>query len=293
MNNHQDIQMIPISKVHILNPRNRDKRKFGEIVSSISHLGLKRPIVVSRRGELEGDDEYDLVCGQGRLEAFQRLGQTMIPAIIMDISRDERLIGSLVENCARRTPRMIEMVRQVGALRDKGYKNVEIAKKIDIDETMVSGVILLLDQGEERLLQSVECDRIPVTVAMMIATSSDVEVQKALAEAYESKQLRGKAILRARQIVEQRRTYGKSFHGTKKETPKPISSDAIVRAYNNETKRQKVTIKKAELCDTRLLFIVNALKSLFEDENFVNLLRAEGLDTLPAYLSEQMGRQSH
>ncbi len=89
----------------------------------------------------------------------------MIPAIIMDISRDERLIGSLVENCARRTPRMIEMVRQVGALRDKGYKNVEeIAKKIDIDETMVSGVILLLDQGEKRLLQSVV--RIPTMAPM-------------------------------------------------------------------------------------------------------------------------------
>ena len=159
MDKHQDIQMIPIDKVHVLNPRNRDKRKFGEIVTNISHLGLKRPIVVSRRSEVEGDDGYDLVCGQGRLEAFQKLGQTMIPAIVTDISRDERLLGSLVENCARRTPRMIEMVRQIGALRDKGYKNVEIARKIDIDETMVSGVITLLDQGEERLLQAVECDR--------------------------------------------------------------------------------------------------------------------------------------
>jgi len=290
MEKHQDIQMIPIDKVHVLNPRNRDKRKFGEIVTNISHLGLKRPIVVSRRSEVEGDDGYDLVCGQGRLEAFQKLGQTMIPAIVTDISRDERLLGGLVENCARRTPRMIEMVRQIGALRDKGYKNVEIARKIDVDETMVSGVILLLDQGEERLLQAVECDRIPVTVAMMIATANDVEVQKALAEAYEKKQLRGKAILRAKQIVEQRRTFGKNFRGTKRAASKPVSSDAIVRAYNNESKRQRLAIKKAELCDTRLLFIVNAMKSLFEDENFVNLLRAEGLDALPAYLAEQMGR---
>lgn len=125
---------------------------------------------------------------------------------------------------------------------------------------------------------------------MTIATANDVEVQKALAEAYENKQLRGKAILRAKRIVEQRRSFGKSFRGTKKEAPKPVSPDAIVRAYNNESKRQRLTIKKAELCDTRLLFVVNALKSLFEDENFVNLLRAEGLDALPAYLAEQMGR---
>jgi len=55
MDKPQNTQMIPIDKIHILNPRNRDKRKFGEIVSNISHLGLKRPIVVSRRGEIEGD----------------------------------------------------------------------------------------------------------------------------------------------------------------------------------------------------------------------------------------------
>ena len=37
-----------------------------------------------------------------------------------------------------------------------------------------------------------------------------------------------------------------------------------------------------------LLFVVSALRKLFEDENFINLLRAESLDTLPAYLSTQI-----
>jgi ParB family chromosome partitioning protein len=32
---------------------------------------------------------------------------------------------------------------------------------------------------------------------------------------------------------------------------------------------------------------VSALKRLLEDEGFVTLLRAEGLDTLPAYLAER------
>jgi hypothetical protein len=33
---------------------------------------------------------------------------------------------------------------------------------------------------------------------------------------------------------------------------------------------------------------VQGLKKLFADESFVNLLRAEGLDTLPKYLSERI-----
>jgi ParB family chromosome partitioning protein len=37
-----------------------------------------------------------------------------------------------------------------------------------------------------------------------------------------------------------------------------------------------------------LLFIVSALKNLFRDENFLTLLRAEELDSLPAYLAEKI-----
>ena len=34
--------------------------------------------------------------------------------------------------------------------------------------------------------------------------------------------------------------------------------------------------------------VVQGLKKLFADEHFVNLLRAEGLDTLPKYLAERI-----
>jgi ParB family chromosome partitioning protein len=47
-------------------------------------------------------------------------------------------------------------------------------------------------------------------------------------------------------------------------------------------------VRKAEYAQQRLLFIVGALQSLYADENFGNLLRAEGLDTLPKYLAERV-----
>jgi ParB family chromosome partitioning protein len=52
--------------------------------------------------------------------------------------------------------------------------------------------------------------------------------------------------------------------------------------------RQKMIIQKAKICETRLLFAVTALKQLFQEEHFVTLLRAEGLDSLPQYLAEQI-----
>jgi ParB family chromosome partitioning protein len=47
-------------------------------------------------------------------------------------------------------------------------------------------------------------------------------------------------------------------------------------------------VKRSQLTENRLLFIVSALKKLFGDENFVTLLRAEELPTLPAYLAERI-----
>ena len=45
-------------------------------------------------------------------------------------------------------------------------------------------------------------------------------------------------------------------------------------------------IKKAEITQNRLLFIVEAMRQLLADENFVTLLRAEGLATMPRPLAD-------
>ena len=54
-----------------------------------------------------------------------------------------------------------------------------------------------------------------------------------------------------------------------------------MRAYRKETDRQKLMIKKASLAQSRLLFVVNGLRRLLDDEHFVTLLRAEAMHTLP------------
>jgi len=91
-----EIQMIPVSSITVLNPRSRNKRLFQELVQSIAKLGLKKPITVSRSKE----DSYNLVCGQGRLEAFQALGQSRIPAVITpgQMARMEREMAALQQH---------------------------------------------------------------------------------------------------------------------------------------------------------------------------------------------------
>ena len=44
-----EIRSIPVDLITVQNPRVRNKRIFQELVDSIAHLGLKKPITVSKR----------------------------------------------------------------------------------------------------------------------------------------------------------------------------------------------------------------------------------------------------
>jgi ParB family chromosome partitioning protein len=285
---HPEIRMIPVADIHVLNPRSRNKKVFNELVTSIAHLGLKKPITVSPRKDESG---FDLVCGQGRLEAFIALNQSEIPAAIVEATQEECFVMSLVENMARRQHTSLELVREIGALRQRGYSIEEIALKTDFSEEYVSALCHLMDHGEERLLAAMERGIVPPSVAMEIVRAKDGEVQQALTEAYEKKVLPGNQVLAIRRIVEQRNRLGKTIYGLNSPPPavrKKVTADHLIRSYRKETDKQKLMVKKATLAQSRLLFVVNALKRLLADEHFVTLLRAESMHTLPRPLAERL-----
>jgi ParB family transcriptional regulator, chromosome partitioning protein len=282
-----NVRMIPIDKIHILNPRARGKAKFKEIVANISKVGLKRPITVSVRGG--GDESYDLVAGQGRLEAYQALGQSEVPALVIDVPREDRFIMSLVENIARRKHTTMEFVREIAVMKERGDSVAEIAEKVDMTEKYVRDLLRLHKNGEERLILAAEKGQIPIAVAVLIAQSDDANVQRGLAEAYESGQLRGRALLKARALIEERRQRGKAMRGGARRERRNVSTEDLVKTYRRETQRQQLLVKKARICEERLLFVTSSLKQLLADEDFINLLLAEGLDALPKYLAEQIG----
>lgn len=283
-----EVRMVPIDAITVINPRVRNRRIFQELVTSIAHLGLKKPITVSQR---PGKPRYDLVCGQGRLEAFMALGQTEIPAIVIEASEDDCFVMSLVENLARRQHTPLELVRSIGALRERGYSYQEIAAKVDFSTEYVYAICYLLENGEEKLINAVERGVIPHTIAMEIAKAKEGEVQQALAKAYEEKAIPGNQVLAIRQIIEQRNASGKGLH--QRTSPHrgrgQVTSEALIRAYQRETERQRQLVKRASLTQSRLMFVTNALKRLLSDDHFVTLMRAEGVGSVPTALAERIG----
>lgn len=281
------VEMVPIERISVPNPRVRSKVSFDQLVESISKVGLKKPITLTQREDDDGGRGFDLVCGQGRLEAYAKLGQSEIPAIVEDVSDEDRMLRSVVENIARRQHRPLELLRDIGELRKRGYSDPEIATKTGLTQSYVQSIGRLLAEGETRLIVAVETGRIPLNVALEIAEVDLDGAQEALAKAYESGALRGKKLLAAKRIVEQRQRRGKSQGPQRsRERGKRLSSDALVRAYNQEADRQRLLIKRAEIAQNRLLFIVTAVRSLLADAHFATLLRAENLETLPRPLAD-------
>ncbi|KWI34816.1 ParB/RepB/Spo0J family partition protein [Burkholderia stagnalis] len=285
-----EVRMIPIDLIEVINPRERNGRVFEEIVSNIKTIGLKKPILVTPRATASGIEKFLLVCGEGRLKAFRSLGETTIPALVVSVSDEDAFIMSLTENIARRQCRPLELLAGIRELQERGYAPKAIAEKTGLTQQYVQGILTLLHQGEERLVIAVEKGRIPLNAALSIvgAGDNDEAVQAALQEAYESGKLRGRQLMDARRLIERRKTLGRTANRNMTRKVSDVTTSSLVRTYQHEVERQKAMVRKAEFTQQRLLFVVGALRQLFADENFVNLLRAEGLATLPKYLAERV-----
>jgi ParB family chromosome partitioning protein len=283
----QRVEMIPIDRITIVNPRLRNKKVFKGIVDNISDIGLKRPITVTSRQGADGP-LYDLVCGQGRLEAFRQLGQTEVPALIVTADAEDCLVASLVENCARRQHQAVDLLQDIVGMRKRGHSDSEIAQKTGLTTYYVGSIAKLLEQGERRLVAAVEAGYLPISVALEICESDDQGVQAALHKAYEGKLLRGRSLIAARRLVEIRKRSGKSANLPKRARKESMTPEELVKAFQEDTERKRLMIKKTEATRNRLVFVVEALGQLANDDTFAALLEDEGLDTMPNRLAERI-----
>jgi ParB family chromosome partitioning protein len=274
MKRNKRIAIVPISKIKVLNSRQRSRGPFKELVKSIDKLGLKKPVTVS---DYDRSGRYELVCGEGRIEAFKALGQTKIPAIIVNAPTIDCLLMGVIENIARRRHWPLELVGDVLRL-SRNYDTNEIAAKVDLSIEHVRSILYLLKHGENSLIGAVERGLVPRTLAIQIAKASNAKLQGALLESYFNERHTSKEIATVRRIVEQRVRRAGIKATIKDERLSPV---ALARVYRQEAYRHKLVAFKADITHARLLFIVNALRILLAERMFVRLLRDQSLDNLP------------
>ena len=285
MSQKKELQMIETSKIFVLNPRDRNELIRREIMHNIEEVGLKRPITVCKKEKPVDGYEYDLVCGQGRLEVYLANGEKEIPAIVTDVSQEDALIMSLVENIARRHYNPAELLQGIKRLKDHGYTTQEISEKTGLSKEYTAQIGVLLDKGETRLIDAVEKQKIPINTAIKIAQASDAEIRDILQDAYERNILRGKNLSFMQKLIERRKRNGKSLstHSGKK-----LSVTDLNKIFQKEIEKRKLLITKANNAQQALVSLVHGFKVLYRNNNFRTLLRAEKLEAIPKCLIDRI-----
>ncbi len=125
---------------------------MGELADSISASGLLQPVVVrSRPG-----GRYELIAGERRWRAVQRLGWQAIPAVVREVDDQALLTLALIENLQRDDLSPIDAALGYDRLiREFGLPQAEVARLVGRNRTTVANTLRLLKlpAGVQRMVQ--------------------------------------------------------------------------------------------------------------------------------------------
>ena len=128
-----------------------DREKLDELAQSIKENGVIQPIIV-RQSPVIG---YEILAGERRYRASLLAGLRSIPAVIKQLSDQEMMVQSIIENLQRENLNPIEEARAYESLVEKGFTHAEIADKMGKSRPYISNSIRLLSLPEQ-ILSEVE-----------------------------------------------------------------------------------------------------------------------------------------
>ena len=122
-----------------------DGEKLDELAQSIKENGVIQPIIV-RQSPVIG---YEILAGERRYRASLLAGLTSIPAVVKQLSDQEMMVQSIIENLQRENLNPIEEARAYESLVEKGFTHTEIADKMGKSRPYISNSIRLLSLPEQ------------------------------------------------------------------------------------------------------------------------------------------------
>jgi len=281
MAKEREYKLVPIEMIKVINSRSRNQGQFEENIRSIRDVGLLKPIMVNKRF-LQETGFYELVFGEGRLLAYKALNYSHIEAEVIDCSREEALIMSLVENIARARPNTMWFAREIKRLHDSGFSVEKISNIVGKSPSYIQDYITLVKQGEERLIRGIESGLFPMSFAQKVARSKDAQVQNILMDAFDEGIINSGNLMAVKRVIEARKSYGKAHDNGKNSKPlKDYTVDHLKRDITKTTSEKTKFIEEAERRQNRLFILIDGLNTLWRDEAFLSLLYQEKLDQRP------------
>ena len=272
---------VPVEQIKVINSRDRDTTQFKMNVTSISELGLMKPIRVNDRF-LEKSGFYELICGEGRLLAHRELGKDRILAEVVTCSRKEAYLESLVENIARTKPGTMDFAREIRQLHDEGWSFEKIGRVACKSPEYIRQYIRLIEQGEERLIHGVEQGVFPITFALQVAFSESSQLQHLLMDAFDQGIVTTNNFAQARKLISQQAKQ----HKKRPDASKQYTVSELKQDIAEATKRKASFVKQAESKENRFLTLLSGINALWREAAVVDLLRQEGLNRRPELMGD-------
>lgn len=121
--------------------RDFDEAQLKELTDSIEASGLLQPIIVRPRP----DGRYELIAGERRWRAVQRLGWPSVPAVIKEVDDRALLTLALIENLQRDDLSPMDAARGYQQLVEEfSIAQQEVARLVGKDRSTVSNTLRLL-----------------------------------------------------------------------------------------------------------------------------------------------------
>ena len=160
----KDIQKNPYQ------PRKEfSEEKIQELAQSIKENGLIQPIIVRKSPVLV----YEILAGERRYRASIAAGLSEVPVIVKQLSDQDMMLHSIIENLQRENLNPIEEAKAYQSLIDKGFTHTEIAEKMGKSRPYITNLVRLLGLPKHILIE-VESGKLSQAHArLLIQLSSD------------------------------------------------------------------------------------------------------------------------
>lgn len=134
-------------------PRTRfDESELDELADSIRQHGVMQPVILRKTAH-----SYELIAGERRWRASQKVGLQDIPGIIRDLDDQQVAALALIENIQREQLTAIEQARALARMRDQfAMDQSTLAGMISSSRSNVANLLRLLNlsQGVQMMLEA-------------------------------------------------------------------------------------------------------------------------------------------
>lgn len=157
--------------------KNFDEDALLELSESIKQFGLLQPILVQDR-----KDYYEIIAGERRWRAAKLAGLKEVPVIIKNLTEQEIVEISLIENIQREDLNPIEEAQAYKKLLNEfNLKQDEVAERVSKSRTAVTNSMRLLKLSDE-VQQMVISDMLSTGHARALLSIEDPEQQYTIAQ---------------------------------------------------------------------------------------------------------------